>query len=212
MSFFSPGRDRSSAALPAALSNPYWIEGTASRRDFPFSGRGSLSFQLTQPLPTPQVSQQKIGAAGDRAWNALACGELYRLDVEFIPDEPSPGTLLNRMLGRLPSTIVFTIIVDHIPSPPGSETSIHATTTAGRLSPVQLSNGGQQDRPGLLQVVISDVALNGNAQELALTLLHELGHAYHLIYGERSTQIRSDGGSHGLSVANSNLVRKNCKP
>jgi hypothetical protein len=60
---------------------------------------------------------------------------------------------------------------------------------------------------------VNDLAgtfVTGSTQSQAVTLLHELGHAYDDMYGPASTLIVSDAGSTAQSMANTALVQKNC--
>jgi hypothetical protein len=103
------------------------------------------------------------------------------------------------------------IIVNDIQSQPGQVTS--ATTTGANWYKVDIGNGATQLRAGFVQITINDLAgtfVSGSPEDQAVTLLHELGHAFADLYGPGSTSIQDDATSLATSIANSNLVRTTC--
>jgi hypothetical protein len=100
------------------------------------------------------------------------------------------------------------LTVGDITSPPG--TVVSATTT-----PLVVINGSQTFNEA--DIVINDLAgtfVSGKAQDQAVTLLHELGHAMNDIFGPGTSQIKDDGssvpGGIQTSMNNTALVKKDC--
>lgn len=68
---------------------------------------------------------------------------------------------------------------------------------------------------GAVTITVNDLGgtfVTGNTQSQAVTLLHELGHAYDFMYGPDSTLIGPDAGSTAQSIANTALVQQKCFP
>ncbi|PWU04125.1 MAG: hypothetical protein C5B51_17450 [Terriglobia bacterium] len=53
--------------------------------------------------------------------------------------------------------------------------------------------------------------VSGTAYDWAVTILHELGHAYWDLYGEGASKITPDGKDAAVSQTNSDLIRSKCK-
>jgi hypothetical protein len=76
-----------------------------------------------------------------------------------------------------------------------------------------IGNGATQILYSGVLITINDLAgtfVNGNTLSQAVTLLHELGHAYDDMYGPGSTLIQSDSTSTAQSMANTALVQQKC--
>jgi hypothetical protein len=53
--------------------------------------------------------------------------------------------------------------------------------------------------------------VSGTPYEQAITVLHELGHAYWDLYGGGTSLIMPDSGNTAASMMNTNLLQKDCK-
>jgi hypothetical protein len=53
--------------------------------------------------------------------------------------------------------------------------------------------------------------VDGNVDDWAATILHELGHAFYDLYGSAASQITPDGDNTAQSEANTKLIRQKCK-
>jgi hypothetical protein len=65
-----------------------------------------------------------------------------------------------------------------------------------------------------VQITVNNIAgsfVTGNPNDWAVTVLHELGHAYWDLYGSGTSKIQPDSASVSVSQANTALVQKKCK-
>ena len=103
------------------------------------------------------------------------------------------------------------IQIGNIQSAPGYFTSATTVGTGPYQAPI--GNGATQLLYTGVLITINDLAgtfVSGNTQSQAITLLHELGHAYDDMYGPASTLILSDAGNPAQSMANTALVTQKC--
>ena len=101
--------------------------------------------------------------------------------------------------------------MNDIADKPGQVTS--ATTKVFGLKPVDIGFGATQLVPDTVLITINDLAgdfVNGNVNDSAATLLHELGHAYQMLGALGGSPITPDGDDVAKSQANQALIKKNC--
>jgi RHS repeat-associated protein len=166
------------------------------------SGGGSDPAPQKPAKPKKQIQSEldkALKAAEKALANNPACDSLFGLTE----GSPNPSQFLQQLFPG--------IQIGDITSAPGTVTS--ATTVGTGPIPVPIGDGATQILYSGVVITINDLAgtfITGNTQSQAVTLLHELGHAYDDMYGPTSTLIESDAGSTAQSMANTALVQKNC--
>ena len=102
-----------------------------------------------------------------------------------------------------------------ISSDTGTVTS--ATTTGVGIATVSIGNDGTMLTVNTGVVIKLDNTsagasfVSGTTYDQAITLLHELGHAYWDLYGPGTSTIKPDGTNTKASMANTNRVERVCK-
>ncbi|MGB7763196.1 MAG: RHS repeat-associated core domain-containing protein [Bryobacteraceae bacterium] len=98
-----------------------------------------------------------------------------------------------------------------------NENYITNATTAGTGSvAISIGNGDTMLVNSGVTITLNNITngasfVTGNVMDWAQTILHELGHAYADLYGLGTSAIQPDLGNSAASVANNNLIQKNCK-
>jgi len=157
---------------------------------------------------------KKFYVAASTLWKALDVAmtklDSYLCRVLFgNSSSPDPRAVLQ---GLLYGTSKYGMVtVNDIPDQAGKVTS--ATTVVTGLTSVDIENGKQLVN-GQVLITINDLAgdfVNGDVNESAATLLHELGHTYfdldRLLGG---SVILPDGGNVAASQENQQLIKKYC--
>jgi RHS repeat-associated protein len=166
-----------------------------------------------------QATSAKITAAVQAALGALSsptCAGLFDLD----PNAPAPAALLAQIASGNDPQAYFT--EEYIPQPgPNTATNAQTQATSYSIQNGQVTNTGTANN---VVVVFNDNPAapfnTGSVTASAITVLHELGHVYELLYGLGSTNLVNDSIAAQGSVANSNaasafntaMVQTNCFP
>jgi len=100
------------------------------------------------------------------------------------------------------------------PSAPGTVTS--ATTVGQGSAIIDIGNSATMTVSASVVITLNNTSngasfVSGSGYDQAVTLLHELGHAYWDLFGPGTSQIAPDGDSATASQNNTNLVKANCK-
>jgi RHS repeat-associated protein len=187
-----------------------------------------LAYQVGRQVspPPPAVSdktmERRWKAAVARAIKALQnnplCDSLFGLTGPNGNSSPDPVTLLNQIVNS--GWVEFGPIASQTT---GNVTTVTSATTTGQgTNNLPIGNGASMMVSAGVQILINDIAgsfVTGSPADQAVTVLHELGHAYWDMYGPGTTLIQPDGrsappGVNGVkaSEANTALVKKDCNP
>jgi hypothetical protein len=88
-----------------------------------------------------------------------------------------------------------------------------ATTTVTGYTAVPIGAGATQLQPSTVQITINDIYgyfATGDVTNSAITLLHELGHAYYDLPALGGSPILPDNGNLKQSRANQQTIAKDC--
>ena len=146
------------------------------------------------------------------ALNALeknpACASLFGSSSASYPVAPGAELLLLSGAGD--------IQIGDIPQQPGSPYVTSATTVGVEPYSYNIGNGASSVLLyESVTITINDLAgsfVTGTTQDQAITLIHELGHAFSDLFGPSSTKITSDANNPTASQANTALVTQACFP
>jgi hypothetical protein len=142
--------------------------------------------------------------------NEPKCAALFALP-NLIGHSPSPDTGI--VLQSLYDSNSFTY--GPIASAQGNVTS--ATTQGVGTTVVPMGNDGTQVNVNTSVVITLNNTsagasfVSGSTYDQAITLLHELGHAYWDLYGAGTSRILPDGSDPRLSQANTNRIDRVCR-
>jgi RHS repeat-associated protein len=134
-----------------------------------------------------------------QALNSPFCNKLFNN-----PLGPSPQQVLQDLYNG--NTDYGSILFGEIPENGPSAYVINATTTAWVPPP-----GSSVETGAIITLQTQGTYWNfPSGYDQAVTLIHELGHAFNIIFGEGSSSILDDAGNPTQSIANTNMIMKDC--
>jgi hypothetical protein len=153
--------------------------------------------------------------SGEQMWERLGRGPKRSRDALLKPDCAAlfgggPCSSPITVLSRLSNSCKFASIEDEN-NPDGTRTVTSAMASGSGTA--MYGNIPVHTSVDILLNITSAGAsfVSGNVNDWALTILHELGHAFHYLYGSAASQITPDRGSTAKSEANTALAKKICK-
>jgi hypothetical protein len=188
-------------------------------------GGGSYEGDKLEALPDmgAQGSQQGSGSIGISANSLLVasrlpsaigmalvaltktdCAKLFSTEANGL----NPSYLLTQLATGV-SRYGF-IQIDQLSYKPGTVRSATATQIS---APVPIGNDAYHTLGVGVIITINNIAgsfISGNEIDQAVTILHELGHAFNHIYDAGKSLIKDDGEDTKLSESNTKLVKDNC--
>jgi hypothetical protein len=187
-------------------------------------------FNLDPTCYTSPQGQTVYGSPAQRTMpvsNAIMSMELkaaMALAQKMLTDEPNCAGLfgLTGAVGNTsPAALTGLALIANSFSfgaigPTSSSTTTSATTTGVGSLYIPLAGGGTIEASANVSIVLNNISNNasfvmGNTYDEAVTILHELGHAYWDLFGPGTSAIVPDHSSTPTSQTNTNLVTKNCK-
>ncbi len=196
-----------------ALSNPF-VMGTHLLPSMPPSGRSGGG-----PVFNEQATRQNASNAIARALVALAlpdCSKVFGYDVFSGTGAANPADILNSIAANktgMSSNNLFQLQV----GPAGYEQMsngqfipLNARTDAGTLS-----NDPQNPITYAIMTLNSDTSTlfnnpNTSVNDQTVTILHELAHAFDIVYGAGTSQIYNDNNNGLVSAQNSEYIKAQC--
>lgn len=171
-------------------------------------GAGAGSSGTEPPDPSPSVSDQemklRLSRGLKRAGDALSnpdCAGLFG-------GGPYPDPI--KVLSQLSNSFTFGPIEDKT-NPDGTKTITSATTTGSGSVMYGYIPVNTSVTINLNNTSAGASFVSGNVNDWAITILHELGHAFYDLYGSAASKITPDGDSTAKSEANTALVKEKCK-
>jgi RHS repeat-associated protein len=212
------GEETNPSAIQTGLSTGWPTGGK-------YGGLAGVANFLLNPKAVQAAIQNtfnRINTAVEAAINALLtdpnCAGLFSLDS----DAPAPSALLAQIAdGEDPQAYITTEFIGPDPQSPNTITNAEVTPTGYSLQNGQVTFTGIANNAVIVFNDFPNAPFNtGTVTQNAITLLHELGHVYSLLYGPGSTLIIDDsvqatgGAAQALAAStfNTNLVTTNCFP
>jgi RHS repeat-associated protein len=174
---------------------------------------GSFGTPRQRLLPVSNdVMQMELDAAVAAAMQMLlkepSCAGLFGLPAIAGSTPPSPEALLQTLV--MTNSFTFGTVT----SPSGYVTS----ASTGRLgsATINLGGGTTMGVSASVTITLNNITngasfVTGTPYDQAVTILHELGHAYGDMYGLGTSKIVPDSNQPKVSNANDALIKANCK-
>ncbi len=173
------------------------------------------AFSAEPPVPdtiNKAGEWQILESARNTALNALAthdeCARLFNWPAVSAGHDPS--RVLKYLLNNYRSSVGLEagVFLTTAPLENGSAGNIHAAVT--QLSHLKNSKGELVGIQILVVLNSTPGSFGQNANDLAVLLLHELGHVFTDLWGPDSTLIRQDSQRPEQSFENTRMVRTSC--